>query len=116
MLTSLRNLTLLVVSMLCITLNWNTDSLTSFVTAKGSEYTLRRCARSKPHLRSFLSAVGAGRFSHLIIKLYIILHVRLSMDGVGEEGSNSPLCTFKSTFQGQGIADNSQILLVMLAL
>ena len=46
---------LLVVSKLWITLNWNTDNLTSFVTAKRSEYTLRRCNESKTYLMSLLS-------------------------------------------------------------
>ena len=96
---------LFVFRILCINLNWNTDNLTSFVTAKGSEYILRRCDGSKPHLMSLFSAVGGGRFFPLINRWYMTLHVRFSTVGVEEE--RFPVCDFKSSFQALGIADKS---------
>ena len=95
----------MVLSILCIILNRNTDNLTSFVAPKGREYTLRRYDGSKPHLTSFFSAVGGGRFFRLISRLYIVLHVKPSIFSVLHGGSS--VCNFKSSFQGLGIADKS---------
>ena len=78
--------------------------MTSFVTPKEREYTLRRCEGTNPHLLSFLPAVGGGRFLRLINRIYIILHVKFCVVGKGEDGSSSPVCIHKRYFQGRGIA------------
>ena len=61
---------LLVLRILCIMLHWKTGNLTTFVTLKGSEYTLQHCDGSKPQLMSFLFFVNVIRFV-LLIAVYI---------------------------------------------